>query len=156
MAIHVLRTSQEIPTSLEACWAFFSDPQNLARITPASLDFHILSALPATIYPGMMIEYRVRPLFGVPVTWLTEITQVAEARYFVDEQRVGPYAIWHHEHHFRALDEGRTEVRDTIHYVPPFGPIGEILHPWLIAPQLVKIFAFREQAVARLFPPAGT
>lgn len=151
MAIHVLRASQIIPASLDACWAFFSDPRNLARITPPSLDFQVLSELPPAIHPGIMIEYRVRPLFGVPMTWLTEITHVASPGYFVDEQRAGPYAVWHHEHHFHALDAGRTEVRDVVHYVPPFGPFGELAHPWLIAPQLAKIFAFREQAVTGIF-----
>lgn len=151
MAIHVLRTCQIVPASLEACWAFFSDPRNLARITPESLDFQVLSELPPAMRAGMMIQYRVRPLFGIPVTWLTEITQVAAPGYFVDEQRVGPYAVWHHEHHFQALDAGRTEVRDVVHYAPPFGPLGELCHPWLIAPELRKIFAYREAAVVRQF-----
>lgn len=151
MAIHVLRTSQVIPAPLEACWAFFADPRNLARITPPALDFRILSEIPPTIHAGLMIQYRVRPLFGVPVTWLTEITHVAEPGLFVDEQRLGPYALWQHEHYFRALDAGRTEVRDVIHYAPPFGLLGELVHPWLIAPALGKIFAFRERAVAQHF-----
>ncbi len=151
MAIHVLRASQVVAVPIERCWQFFSDPRNLARITPPSLDFRVLSELPPAIHPGMMIEYRVRPLFRVPMRWLTEITHVAGPGFFVDEQRVGPYAVWHHEHHFRALDGGRTELRDVVHYVPPFGLLGELLHPWIIAPQLAKIFGYREVAVARLF-----
>ncbi len=111
----------------------------------------MLSELPPRVYPGMMIEYRVRPLFGIPFTWLTEITHVEEPRYFVDEQRVGPYALWHHEHWFRALEDGSTEVRDCVHYIVPFGPLGELVRPFLVEPQLQKIFRFRNEAVARIF-----
>ncbi len=151
MPIHVLRLTQVIPASVGECWAFFSDPRNLAKITPPSLDFQVLSELPPAIYPGMVIEYRVRPLLGIPVRWLTEITHVAAPHRFVDEQRVGPYAVWHHEHFFTALDGGRTEIRDLVHYVLPFGWLGEIVHPFIVAPQLEKIFAFREKAVAARF-----
>ena len=151
MGIHVLNTTQIIAASLDECWAFFSDPRNLAKITPPELDFRVLSELPPKVHPGMMIEYRVRPLFGIPFTWLTEITHVGEPRYFVDEQRVGPYALWHHEHWFRALEDGRTEVRDCVHYIVPFGPLGELVRPFLVEPQLQKIFRFRNEAVAQIF-----
>ena len=103
MGIHVLTRSQIVPASVEECWAFFSDPRNLSKITPPALDFRVLSDLPAKVYPGMMIQYRVRPLLGIPLTWLTEITHVEEPGHFVDEQRVGPYTLWHHEHWFRLL-----------------------------------------------------
>lgn len=156
MPIHTLRSTQVIPASLEECWAFFSDPRNLARITPKALDFQILSELPAAIYPGMMIEYRVRPLLGLPMTWLTEISHVEAPRHFVDEQRVGPYAIWHHEHFFTPLDATRTEIRDVVHYVLPFGWLGNLVHPFLVAPELRRIFAHREKAVAEYFKPSAT
>jgi ligand-binding SRPBCC domain-containing protein len=154
MPIHVLRSAQIVPATIDECWDFFSNPRNLARITPPALDFHILSDLPPAIYPGMMIEYRVRPLLGIPMTWLTEITQVEPQRHFVDEQRVGPYAIWHHEHFFTALDGGRTEIRDVVHYVLPFGWLGNMVHPFLVTPELRKIFAFRERAVTEIFGDA--
>jgi ligand-binding SRPBCC domain-containing protein len=137
------------------CWAFFSNPQNLAKITPPALDFRILSDLPAEIHPGLMIEYRVCPLLGIPMTWLTEIAQVNAPRTFVDEQRVGPYALWHHAHFFTAIGEGRTEVRDLVHYVLPFGWLGNLAHPFLVAPTLEKIFAYREKAVAAHFGGAA-
>ena len=136
---------------LRQCWAFFSDPRNLAELTPRALDFRVLSELPPAIYPGMMIEYHVRPLLGVPMTWLTEITHVEAPHRFVDEQRVGPYAVWHHEHFFTALAGGRTEIRDVVHYVLPFGWLGNLAHSWLVAPQLEMIFAFREKAVEARF-----
>ncbi len=149
--MHVLRATQTIPASIDECWGFFSDPRNLAKITPEALDFQMLSELPSAIYPGMMIEYRVRPLLGLPMTWLTEITHVEAPLRFVDEQRVGPYAIWHHEHTFTALDAGRTEIRDVVHYVLPFGWLGNIVHPFLVAPELRKIFAFRKKAIVERF-----
>src|SRR5262249_46235023 len=128
---------------LEECWRFFSDPRNLAKITPPALNFRIRRPLPDTIYPGLMIEYTVSPLLGIPLTWLTEIVQVKEPDFFADEQRVGPYRLWHHEHFFRPMEDGRTEVRDLVTYVPPFGPFGVILNRFVIRPQLHRIFAFR-------------
>jgi len=151
MPIHVFRATQIVPAPILECWAFFSDPRNLAEITPKALDFQVRSELPPVIQPGMMIEYRVRPLLGVPMTWLTEITHVEPGRRFVDEQRVGPYAIWHHEHTFTALAGGRTEIRDLVHYVLPFGWLGNLVHPFLVVPELRRIFAFREKAVRERF-----
>lgn len=151
MAIHTLETRQVIKASLQQAWDFFSSPRNLSRITPPEMGFTILSDLPERMFAGMMIEYKVTPLFGIPITWLTEISQVREGEFFVDEQRVGPYAIWHHEHHFKDLGDGRVEMHDRVTYVPPFGLLGELVHPFIIKPQLDKIFAFREQAVTELF-----
>jgi len=151
MAIHTLETRQVIKASLQQAWDFFSSPRNLSRITPPEMGFTILSDLPERMFAGMMIEYKVTPLFGIPITWLTEISQVREGEFFVDEQRVGPYAIWHHEHHFKDLGDGRVEMHDRVTYVPPCGLLGELVHPFIIKPQLDKIFAFREQAVTELF-----
>ncbi len=149
--IHVLQSSQILHASIDQAWDFFSDPKNLARITPPELDFTVLTDLPARIHAGMMIEYRVRPLLGIPVRWLTEITHVETGQFFVDEQRIGPYRIWHHEHHFKALDSGRIEMMDKVTYVLPFGLLGNLIHPFLVKPQLAKIFAFREKAVNEIF-----
>lgn len=136
--------------SHERCWRFFSDPANLAKITPPSLGFRVLSEQPPQIHPGLMIRYRVSPLFGVPMTWVTEITHVRSPDYFVDEQRVGPYRMWHHEHTFRAVDAEHTEVIDLVHYVPPLGLIGAILNRLIIRPQLERIFDFRDAQMLRL------
>ncbi len=153
MAIHTLRRTQIIPTSRESAWEFFSDPRNLAKITPPSMGFQTVTPdLPGRIHPGLMIEYRVRPVAGVPLTWLTEITHVTEGESFVDEQRVGPYAIWHHEHVFRDAQGGGVEMEDRVTYVLPFGWLGNLAHPILVLPQLERIFAFREEAVRSLFP----
>ena len=150
--VHVLHCSQIIRATIGHAGAFFSDPRNLAKITPPELDFTVLSALPERIHPGMMIEYRVRPLLGIPVRWLTEITHVEPEKFFVDEQRIGPYRIWHHEHQFTQLDGGRIEMTDHVTYVLPFSPLGDLIHPFLVKPQLAKIFAFREKVVGEIFP----
>ena len=151
MGVHTLKTTQVLRATLDQAWDFFSNPKNLARITPKELDFTVLSELPERIYPGLMIEYRVRPLLGIPMRWLTEISHVEPGRYFVDEQRVGPYRMWHHEHHFRALGDGRIEMTDRVTYIVPFGPLGELVHPWLVKPQLDKIFTHRQHVVGELF-----
>ncbi len=150
--IHLLETTQVVNADLSACWTFFSNPKNLAQITPPELDFVVKSTLPDEIYEGMMIEYRVKPLFGIPLPWLTEISKVRAPHYFVDEQRVGPYAVWHHEHEFHETPEGIVRMVDRVHYVLPFAPLSEIIHPLLVAPQLARIFAFRKIAVAEIFP----
>jgi ligand-binding SRPBCC domain-containing protein len=152
MAIHTLEETQILPASLETCWSFFSDPRNLAQITPPELGFEFISALPPRVYPGLMIEYRVRPLLGIPLNWLTEITQVCEPYFFVDEQRIGPYRIWHHEHRFSDAGNGTVAMHDKVTYVLPFGPLGEIVHPLLVKPQLRRIFEFRNEAVRKIFP----
>jgi len=151
MPIYKLERTQIIRATVAECWDFFSNPNNLRAITPESLDFQVLSEVPEVMYGGLMIQYRVRPLLGLPMTWLTEISRVEAPHYFVDEQRVGPYKIWHHEHFFRDLGDGRIECRDLVHYVPPFGPLGALVHPMLIAPQLRKIFNHRHIAVERIF-----
>ena len=144
MPVYTLERKQLVAMPQERCWRFFSDPGNLAQITPPALGFQVLSKMPSEIHPGMMIRYRVSPLLNVPVTWVTEITHVHAPHYFVDEQRVGPYRMWHHEHTFRAVDAEQTEVHDLVHYVPPLGPLGAILNRLAIRPQLERIFDFRE------------
>lgn len=152
MRIHTLHTTQTIRATRAAAWEFFSDPRNLARITPASLGFDIVTPdLPARVHAGLMIEYRVRPLLGLPVTWLTEITHVRDGANFVDEQRAGPYALWHHEHGFDERGDGTVELRDRVTYALPFGPLGSLVHPWLVRPKLETIFAHRTRVVSELF-----
>ena len=152
MAIHTLQTSLVLRTTPAEAWAFFSNPANLFKITPRELDFQIMSPdLPAKMYAGMMIEYRVRPLFGLPMRWLSEITHVREGEYFVDEQRVGPYAIWHHEHRFEDLGDGRLRASDRVTYQLPFAPVSELFHGLIVTPQLIRIFEYREQAIRQFF-----
>ena len=153
MAVNTLQKKQIIRASVAEAWSFFSNPRNLAKITPPEMGFEVLTPdLPERIYAGMMIAYRVRPLFGLPMTWLSEITLVEEGVRFIDEQRVGPYAVWHHEHAFHDLGDGRVEMKDRATYVLPFAPLGDLAHAMLVKPQLAKIFAFREKAVREIFP----
>jgi len=153
MAVHTLQMKQTIRATLAEAWSFFSNPRNLARITPPGMGFEILTPdLPPQMRAGMMIAYRVRPVFGLPMTWLSEITLVEEGVRFIDVQHVGPYAVWHHEHAFHDLGDGRVELQDRVTYVLPLGPLGDLAHPWIVKPQLDRIFAFREKAVRELFP----
>jgi ligand-binding SRPBCC domain-containing protein len=152
MSIHTLEASLILRTTAAQAWDFFSSPHNLSKITPTELGFEIVTPnLPQRIHAGMMIQYRVRPLLGIPMTWLTEITHVKEGSYFVDEQRVGPYAIWHHEHHFDDLGDGRLRVSDRVTYRLPFAPLGDLVHPLLVEPQLERIFSYRKVAIGKYF-----
>ena len=150
MAVYTFQRKQVVALPLASCWSFFSNPANLSRITPPALNFNIRSELPVEIYPGLMIRYTVSPLLRIPMTWVTEITQVRKPDFFVDEQRVGPYRMWHHEHSFLAVNERETEVRDMVYYVPPLGPIGVLLNAVLIRRQLAAIFDFRTQQLASI------
>ncbi len=153
--IHLLTQRQTVHADIRTCWKFFSNPGNLEKITPPGLGFQVMSELPEEIRAGMMIEYRVRPLFGIPMRWLTEISHVHRPHYFVDEQRVGPYAVWHHEHEFVEAGDGKTEMIDRVHYVLPFSPLSEPLHPLLVEPQLKAIFDHRIRAVEKIFGREG-
>lgn len=143
MAVYSIKTIQKIPQPLEKAWQFFSNPANLQAITPNHLGFKILSRHHGDVmYPGQIIEYSVRPLLGIPVYWMTEITHVQDQRYFIDEQRYGPYRMWHHQHHFRPIDGG-VEMTDIVHYKMPFSIIGKMANSLLVKDQLRKIFFFR-------------
>jgi len=117
--MHQLKKVQKLPINLQTAWDFFSSPKNLVTITPDELGFTILSELPEKMYPGLFIKYKVTPLLGIPLTWVTEITHVEELQFFVDEQRVGPYSIWHHQHFFKEIPGG-VEMTDIVDYKLPF------------------------------------
>ena len=142
---------QDLPISLEEAWAFFSRPDNLAKITPDDLGFEVTSRLPEQMYAGMVVSYRVRPLTGVAVPWVTEITHVREPFFFVDEQRSGPYRFWHHQHLFDRIDGG-VRMTDLVHYQLPFGWPGHLLAGSLVANRLAHIFNFRTRVLAEQFP----
>ena len=150
MSLHRIHAVDRLPISLDEAWAFFSDPQNLSVITPPDMGFEITGEMPERMYPGLIITYRVRPLLGIPTTWVTEIAHVQERRYFVDEQRIGPYRLWHHQHHFRAVPGG-VEVADLVHYTLPGGPIGDMVHAAFVRRRLRGIFDFRTEALRARF-----
>jgi ligand-binding SRPBCC domain-containing protein len=135
--------NQFLPVSIEKAWEFFSTPVNLGRITPPEMNFIIRTALPDKVYPGLIIIYTVSPVAGIPVTWVTEITQLKEPFYFVDEQRSGPYRIWHHEHHFKPV-EGGVMMTDRLFYQVPFGPLGKLADRLFVRKKVRGIFSYRE------------
>ncbi|MDN3723776.1 SRPBCC family protein [Aequorivita sp. SDUM287046] len=150
MKIFILQTKQKLPISVDEAWAFLSNPKNLRTITPDYMGFHILSGEEKPMFAGQIIEYIVTPIFGLKMKWITEITHVSHKQYFVDEQRFGPYAMWHHKHFIKEI-EGGVEMEDLLHYKLPFGVIGELAHPFLIKPKLEEIFAYRKNKLIALF-----
>ncbi len=151
MPVHTLETTQQLPVALKVLWEFIASPANLKVITPDYMGFDILTPnLPAQMYPGMIITYRVRPLFGLPVQWVTEITNVREPYFFVDEQREGPYSFWHHKHYLREI-EGGVEMSDIVHYKLPFTPLSELMHPFIVRRKLNEIFNYRYRKLEEMF-----
>ena len=149
--VHSIKTVQLIKISMDEAWDFFSSPANLQKITPEKLGFKIVSKHHGEkMYAGQIIEYYVKPLFGIPLYWMTEITHVADKKYFIDEQRFGPYSMWHHQHHFKETPEG-IEMTDIVHYKLPFGILGEMAHSLFVKKQLKGIFDYRFKVVEDLW-----
>lgn len=146
-----IKTVQLIKTDIDTAWDFFSSPKNLQKITPDSLGFNIISKHHGDkMYPGQIIEYTVKPVMGIPLYWMTEITHVEDKKYFIDEQRFGPYSLWHHQHHFRQTEAG-VEMTDIVHYKIPFGMLGDLAHLLFVKKQLKAIFDYRYEVVEKLF-----
>ena len=150
MKIFKLKYSQKLPINLNEAWDFLSSPNNLELITPKSMDFNITDWDKKKAYPGQIIQYTVKPMLGLKINWVTEITQVRDKEFFIDEQRFGPYSFWHHKHFLRPI-EGGVEMEDVIHYKLPFGIIGKWAHPFLVKPKLNEIFEYRKQALEQRF-----
>ena len=148
--MYQLKRTQFVKTDMKTCWDFFSRPENLKKITPEYMGFDIKVELPEKMYEGQMIEYTVRPLFGIPMSWITEIKTVKENQFFVDEQRKGPYTIWHHEHHFKEV-EGGVEMTDIVTYVVPLGILGKIVHPLIVKGKLEEILKHRFSQVEKIY-----
>lgn len=151
MKIYQLKTSQKLPLSIDKAWDFFSNPANLSKITPTWLNFQITSALPDKMYAGLIITYFVRPMLNIPQTWVTEITHVNEPNYFVDEQRFGPYKMWHHEHIFKQIDDNNILMEDIVSYAVPFGFIGRIANKLIISKKINEIFNYRREVLEKMF-----
>ena len=146
----VLKQEQFLPISLETAWSFFATPKNLNLVTPKDMVFEITSELPERLYEGLIITYRIKPMMNIPMNWCTEITHIQEQQFFVDEQRKGPYNIWHHEHHFKAV-EGGVLMTDLLHY-----DIGKSIFGWVAGKLFVhkkvkEIFAYRYRILERYF-----
>lgn len=150
MTVHTLEQTQFLPIPIEQAWDFFSSPRNLDEITPADLGFETTYIAGDRIYEGQIITYRVRIAPLVHVSWVTEIKHVDEGRSFVDEQRFGPYKLWHHRHTFEPV-EGGVNMRDLVHYALPFGPCGVIAHAVFVRRKLEHIFSHRKKILSARF-----
>lgn len=148
--IYTLEVEQFLNLSLAEAWDFFSSPGNLARITPEHMGFRITSETPGKMFPGQIITYKVSPFPGIRTSWVTEITQVSERLYFVDEQRFGPYRMWHHVHLF-AEQNGGVLMTDRVSYKLPYGLLGRMAHSLFVKNQLRQIFIFREAYLSQMF-----
>lgn len=150
MKVYSKQNVQHINASMEECWDFFSSPRNLQKITPESMGFQITDFDNKNMYAGQIIQYKVSPLFGIKLPWVTEITIVKERSYFIDEQRFGPYALWHHKHFFEATENG-VKMTDLVHYALPLGFIGRIINALIVKNKLKEIFDHRERKVNEIF-----
>ena len=150
MKIYTKRSVQNLPITLTEAWDFLSDPKNLKTITPDYMGFIIESGADRPMFPGQIIQYIVTPVLGIKTKWVTEITHVHDKQYFVDEQRFGPYALWHHKHFIKEIPGG-VEMEDIIDYKVPMGWIGQLVHPIIVKPKLEEIFEYRRKKLIELF-----
>lgn len=150
MKLYTLKSVQKLPISPQEAWDFLSDPKNLKTITPDYMGFDILSGADRPMYEGQIIQYIVTPVAGIKTKWVTEITHVKKGEYFVDEQRFGPYSLWHHKHFIKPI-KGGVEMEDIIDYKLPFGILGQLVHPLLVKSKLKEIFDYRKKKLIELF-----
>ncbi|WP_231463172.1 SRPBCC family protein [Pedobacter sp. Leaf132] len=152
MKTYRIEFTQKIPVDIDTAWDFFSSPLNLAEITPESMTFDVTSPIKKDekMFPGMIITYKVSPLLGIKLNWMTEITHVKDKEYFIDEQRFGPFAFWHHLHRFEAIDGG-VLMHDILHYAIGYGFIGTIANEIMVSKKINEIFSFRYKKVEELF-----
>lgn len=151
MAFYQLTRTQKLPVSINEIWDFISSPINLKDITPEHMGFDVTSKNGLDkMYPGMIISYKVSPLFGIKLNWVTEITHVKDFEFFVDEQRIGPYKLWHHQHIIESI-KGGIKMTDIVTYQPPFGFLGAIANSLIIKSQLKSIFDYREKVLEKRF-----
>ena len=149
--IYTLEATQEIDIPLHEAWSFFSSPNNLEKITPSEMGFKITSEVDKKAYAGQIITYKVGILPGINTNWVTEITQVEHESFFIDEQRFGPYRMWHHEHWFYSQPDGKTLMKDKISYKIPFGILGDLAQTLFIKKQLKGIFEYRFKTLETYF-----
>ncbi len=151
MGFYQFKKEQIIERSINEVWDFIQNPQNLKIITPDYMGFDIISEdIPDNMYEGLIIGYKVAPLLNIKTTWVTEITHLKEKEYFVDEQRIGPYKIWHHQHIIKPINTG-VLMKDIVSYQPPLGILGNIANSLFIKKKLNEIFNYRTKALEKFF-----
>ena len=148
--MHQYKSEQWLPISVDEAWDFFSSPKNLALITPPEMDFRILSVLDQEVYEGMLIDYKVKPIFGISMHWRTEICKVKHKVYFTDRQLIGPYKVWEHTHSF-VPKNGGVQMQDLVNYQLPLGVIGKLVNYLLVKRKIKSIFDYREEALKKYF-----
>jgi ligand-binding SRPBCC domain-containing protein len=147
---YTLHREQVIPAPIERVWAYFATPRNLNEMTPPDMAFEFIGGGDEPMYPGQIITYKVAILPRMRIRWLTQITHVDPGHRFIDEQRIGPYRLWIHEHRFEPLPNG-VHMTDHVTYTLPFGPLGNLTHTLYIRRRLEKIFDYRREKVNALF-----
>ena len=151
MKIYNLTRGQLLPITIQEAWDFFSSPKNLAKITPSHMKFKILYISGGDkAYAGQIIRYKINVLPWLPMHWVTEITQVKEPSHFIDEQRFGPYALWHHQHHFKEV-QGGVLMTDEVNYAIPLGFLGRLAHWLFVGKEVNAIFEHRFKALEDYF-----
>ncbi|MGZ3944991.1 MAG: SRPBCC family protein [Mucilaginibacter sp.] len=152
MKTYTFRRETFLATTLDKAWDFFTSPLNLSKITPKEMNFIVTSDFKegTKVYPGMIITYKVSPLLGIKMNWMTEITHVQEKEYFIDEQRFGPYALWHHQHHFKEV-EGGVMMTDIVNYAIGYWFIGPMANGLIVKKKLEEVFDYRETVIGSIF-----
>ena len=148
--MYQFKTTQKLNISINEAWNFLSNPKNLKDITPEYMRFDIVSGDDEKMFPGQIIEYILTPVFNIPFKWVTEITHVKQKKYFVDEQRFGPYSFWHHKHFIKEVEDG-VIMEDIVHYKLPLGIIGRLAHRLFVRNKVEEIFSFRRKKLDSLF-----
>lgn len=148
--MYQFKTTQKLNISINEAWSFLSNPKNLKDITPEYMRFDIISGDDKKMFPGQIIEYILTPVFNIPFKWVTEITHVKQKKYFVDEQRFGPYYFWHHKHFIKEVEDGII-MEDIVHYKLPLGIIGRLAHRLFVRKKVEEIFSFRRKKLDSLF-----
>ena len=149
--LYTLYAKQTVDKEIDFLWDFFSKPRNLNKLTPEDVQFKIISGKSDDFYEGKIISYKIKPFKMINLNWVTEISQVKEGSYFIDNQIFGPYKMWHHEHHFKSNSNGTTEIIDTVKYKIPFYIVGKLMHKVFIRKKLLSIFNFRQEQINKLF-----
>ncbi len=150
MKVYRLQRSQFLSTDIHTAWKFFTNPEDLSKITPGYIEFRITKQTSSEMYPRMLLYYKIKPILKLPMTWVTEITQVYAPVWFLDEQRKGPYRMWRHQHIFKEVNGG-VEMEDIVDYAMPLGLLGQFVHFFVVAKKLEGIFDFRREALEKIF-----
>lgn len=150
--IYTLTSRQILGVGIKEAWKFFSYPENLNKISPEDIGFQITNHPPDYTYPGQIITYKISIFPLIKNNWVTEITHCIEEKFFVDEQRYGPYAMWHHEHHFEEMPDGRVLMTDIVNFKLPLGIVGDLVAGSTVKQKVRSIFEGRFRILKELFP----